>query len=341
MSEEARTQEPQVAEQEAPQTVDEVNPFEVFPEVDQVIGQGNSDPFAELMQSDPQEMEAPIEPEVTEQPETDSAVDAEPKEDQNQYQYWQSQADKRSKELGNVLTHFGVESIDELQAKYGDIQDIAPIARYVKSNPHVLDGVEASLSNGAPQSQTQAGDSEPTLKQPEKPTKPSNYDAIDAYSDPSTDSFKYREALESYRDDMLEYSRSENDLLRDQMAREKELQEQRLEAARYRENLVNNYGMEPEEADRFMTYMASPDSYSVDNLVTLWRNQQGTPAPQEAPAPQETADPTAEAMKRQREKLSMPQPVSVAPGSGEGADKPVERVVMDAMISDYKKQNPW
>ena len=85
--------------------------------------------------------------------------------------------------------------------------------------------------------------------------------------------------------------------------------------------------------------MSSPESYSVDNLVTLWKNQQGVQTPPEKP--QSDVDPTAEAMMRQREKLSMPQPVSVTPGSGEGADKPIESTVMDAMISDYKKHNPW
>ena len=111
---------------------------------------------------------------------------------------------------------------------------------------------------------------------------------------------------------------------------------------------MTKHNMKPEEVDQFVSYMSSPESVSVDNLVNLWNNQK---SPNQASAPQGTPqayregtnvpDETAEAMKRQREKLSMPQPVSVQPGSGQGADKPIESTVMDAMISDYKKQNPW
>jgi len=335
MSEEARQEAP-VEEQTVPQ---EVDPFAEQPE--SLLDSGdNSDPFAELMAADPQEMDNPIDP--VESAQTKETLQADPavsKEDQNQYQYWQSQADKRSKELDNVLDNFGVGSVDELQAKYGDIQDIAPIARYVKSNPSILDNVEASLSNGQATGQSPQGDPEPSLKQPEKPTKPSSYDAIDAYSDPSSDSFKYRESVDEYRDNMLEYSHAENQSLKDQMIHEREIQKQQQESAILRNDLVTKHNMEPEEVDRFVNYMSSPESYSVDNLVTLWKNQQGVQTPPEKP--QSDVDPTAEAMMRQREKLSMPQPVSVTPGSGEGADKPIESTVMDAMISDYKKHNPW
>ena len=267
-----------------------------------------------------------------------------PKEDQNQYQYWQSQADKRSKELGDVLSSLGVESVDELQTKYADMKDIAPIARYIKSNPNVIDNIEASLSNGQAQGQPQQGNQEPSLKQPEKPTKPSNYDAIDAYSDPSSDSFKFREQMEEYRDSMIEFSNKENQSLKEQIALEKQQlqqqQQQQQQQNQLRNDLVAKHQMQPEEVERFITYMSSPESVSVDNLVALWKNQQTTGNQTQAPQAPAT-DPTAEAMLRQRNKLTMPQPVSATPGGDKGADRSVNDTVMDAMISDYKKQNPW
>lgn len=353
MSEEARPQEAQVEEQQpvteevSQETANpnDMDPFAAQPE--SIMDDTGSDPFAELMETDPQETELPVEPAGDPIQQEAQSVDSDaPKEDQNQYQYWQSQADIRSKELSTVLENFGVESVDELQAKYGDIQDIAPIARYVKSNPNVLDNVENSLSNGQPQGQPQ-GDQETSLKQPEKPTKPSNYDALDAYSDPNSDSFKYKESMDEYRDQMVDYARAENDMLKNQMVHEKEIQRQRQEDVKLRNDLHTKYNMPVEEVDRFVQYMSSPESVSVDNLVALWKTQQNPTASAPTQAPQAHAegqiapDPTVAAMKRQREKLSMPQPVSVTPGGEQGADKSPESTVMDAMISDYKSKNPW
>ena len=353
MSEEARPQEAQVEEQQpvSEEVLQETaNPNDIDPfaaQPDALLDETAADPFAELMEADPQETELPVEPAGEQK--TEEVQQANPdasKEDQNQYQYWQSQADIRSKELGDVLQNFGVESVDELRAKYGDIQDIAPIARYVKSNPSVLDNVEASLSNGQPQGQPQ-GDPQPSLKQPEKPTKPSNYDALDAYSDPNSDSFKYNESMDEYRDQMIDYSRSENELLKNRMVQEQEMQKRQQEDVKLRNDLHTKYDMPVEEVDRFVNYMSSPESVSVDNLVALWKTQQNLTASAPTQAPQahtegaKAPDPTVAAMKRQREKLSMPQPVSVTPGGEQGADKSPESTVMDAMISDYKKQNPW
>jgi hypothetical protein len=348
MNEEARKEEAPVEEMPSEATQDGTvmeDPFTAQP--DDLLATDTADPFAELLAVDPQEIDPtvalegePVQPVQQEAPQQEAAAPI--KEDQNQYQYWQSQADKRSKELDVVLDNFGVKSVDELQAKYGDIQDIAPIARYVKSNPSVLDNVESSLSNGQTQGQALQGDQEPSLKQPDKPTKPSNYDALDAYSDPNSDSFKYRDSMDEYRDNMVDYSRAENKMLKDQMSYEKEEQKQAQESARLRNDLVNRYKMQPEEVDKFVNYMSSPESNSIDNLVTLWNTRNGaTQTPEAQPRAGDSPDKTAEAMLRQREKLSMPQPVSVTPGSGQGADKSQESTVMDAMINDYTKQNPW
>lgn len=350
MNEEAR-QEEQVEEVVDNRVQEELSdPFTQQPE--DLLADDSTDPFAELLQVDPQEIDPSIVPEgepvqQVQQEVQQQEVNAPIKEDQNQYQYWQSQADKRSKELNGVLDNFGVKSVDELSAKYGDIQDIAPIARYVKSNPSVLDNVEASLSNGENQGQPSQGNQEPSLQQPQKPTKPSNYDALDAYSDPNSESFKYRDSVDEYRDNMVEYSQAENQNLKNQMIQEKENQQKVQESARMRNDLITNYKMEPEEVDNFVNYMSSPESVSVDNLVTLWKGQQSqaasapTQAPQGAREGTKAPDQTAQAMIRQREKLSMPQPVSVTPGSGQGADQTPESSVMDAMINDYSKQNPW
>ena len=319
--------------------------YDVFPELDGVMDtSANPDPFTEMLTQE--ETVGTVEPQSVESPEATEVApvvgeSAVAKDDQNQYQYWQSQADIRTKELTDVLGTFGVESVDELRTKYGDIEDLAPIARYIKTNPSVLDNVEASLSNGVNQSNPD-GNSGASLQRPEKPTKPNGYDSIDAYSDPSTESFKYRESLEEFRDTMVDYSQQENDALKQQIQQDRVAHQQRENADKLKKQLVSQYEMPPEEVDHFVKYMSSPESLSLDNLVKVWNSKRQQQPEVQSQQPVATApDPQAEAMLRQRDKLSIPQPVSVVPGSGETTDKSVEESVMDAMISDYKKQNPW
>jgi hypothetical protein len=320
------------------------------------VTSNEGDPFAELMQQveETPEGQHPIEtdpvvegvkPEPVES-QGETAVDPQSRENPEQYQYWQSQADKRSKELTDVLGTFGVESVDELRTKYADINDLAPIARYIKSNPGVLDSVQNSLPAGETQGQTQQGDQETSVQQPVKPTKPNNYDALDAYSDPSSESFQYREELDSYRDDMITYSAHENEQLRGVMEQERAKVQQKESTAQLKSELVTRYNMPGEQVDQFVNYMSSPESMSLENLVTLWNAQQNgvqQKQPQAATAPPQApgVDPKIGEMNRQREKLSIPQPVSVVPGSSDTADRSAEDSVMDNMIIDHKRQNPW
>ena len=197
MSEQEQQSQGQPEAQPQVEQSDEEKAYSSFPDIEALTqNTSQSDPFAELLQkveetpegAHPQEAAPSVEPQA-EVPKETAGEFPQSRENPEQYQYWQSQADKRTKELTDVLGTFGVESVDELQTKYADMGEIAPIARYIKSNPGVLDTVQNSLSNGQAQGQPQEqGDPEPSLKQPEKPTKPNSYDALDAYSDPSSES---------------------------------------------------------------------------------------------------------------------------------------------------------
>ena len=352
-------QEQQVQEQPVEQPVEkskEEASFEAFPDIDQLTGADQADPFAELMQQveetpvgqHPAEADPVVEgvkPEPVES-QGETAENPQSRENPEQYQYWQSQADKRSKELTDVLSTFGVESVDELRTKYSDMNDIVPIARYIKSNPGVLDSVQNSLSTGETQGQAQQGNQETSVQQPVKPTKPSNYDALDAYSDPSSESFQYREELDNYRDDMITYSALENEQLRSAMEQER-VKQQRIESEQVlKQQLVSDYNIPGDQVDKFVDYMSSPESVSLDNLVTLWNAQQNGVQQQQskaeaAPPQAPVVDPKIGEMQRQREKLSIPQPVSVVPGSSDTADRSPEDTVMDNMIIDHKRHNPW
>ena len=350
MSEQEQQSQEQTEAQPQVEQSDEEKAYSAFPDIEALTqNTSQSDPFAELLQeveetpegAHPQEAAPSVEPQA-EVPKETVGEFPQSRENPEQYQYWQSQADKRTKELTDVLGTFGVESVDELQTKYADMGEIAPIARYIKSNPGVLDTVQNSLSNGQAQGQPQEqGDPEPSLKQPEKPTKPNSYDALDAYSDPSSESFQYRESVDSYRDDMLDYSNAENQSLRQSIEQERAVQQQRETEQTLKNQLVSQYEMKNEEVDKFVQYMSSPESMTLGNLVTLWNAQQGAATADQPPAAPTLPDPKIGEMQRQREKLAIPQPVSVVPGSGETADRSAEDSVMDDMISDHNRANPW
>ena len=110
----------------------------------------------------------PVEGEPSEVP-----VDVNPKEDPNQFQYWQSQADKKDAEL------------QELKGRLDKIE--------IQSQP----------------AQTQPVESAPVATQetvkPVKPVKPSDFDASEALTDPNSKSAKFVAARDTYLDDMTEY----------------------------------------------------------------------------------------------------------------------------------------
>tara|TARA_R100000789_G_C3012153_1_gene151577 strand:- start:716 stop:1693 length:978 start_codon:yes stop_codon:yes gene_type:complete len=292
-----------------------------------------SDPFEEFLVAEGIDSAAFNNPQESGQPvETDDIEQIiAPKADPEQHQYWQSQYDKVKGEF------------DSLNARYNDIRAIEPIANYINRNPKVLDVVEASLSAGNTPGQVQQQEkpqAEPA-KRPERPTKPAEYDAIDAYSDPESKSYKYRESVDSYRDNMIEFQEERNNVMENVIVGERERQRQIMmqqqqaqQANNVHTQLTQGYGFSENEATDFMTNMSKPEAITMDNLVALYKMKQ-------SPQGQVLANQRkAEEMRRQKEKLSIPSPVGVAT-----AETPVETAiedrVMDALIDDYKSQNPF
>lgn len=295
-----------------------------------------SDPFAELNDvfgieaEEPSSGDRQVKPEENAQQPHQEASD-----EQTQFKYWQSEADKRTNELNKVLESVGVKSVDEFNNNFDDFQTLAPIAKYIRKNPHVLNDVERSLSNDEPIGQTQAGDQKASLKKPEKPTKPANYDPMDAVSDPESPSFKYRESMEGYNEKLTEYYEFQNQEIQNRFQAQQQEAAQRAQMDMLRTQLSNGYNFSEKETDQFIKEMSGPDSLSLDNLVQLWKIKNSR-SPQEVQNEQKV-----EQMRRQKEKLTTPQPVGVQPGSSDNADKPVEDRLMDAMVGDYERQNPW
>lgn len=328
MSEETQVQEP--VEQEAPEIQAEPEAFVDGPgnmaSAEDVISDVMSDNYPKdgfdaLMDDAKDNVPGTESPEVQPQ-EVEMAAEAPAEVQDESFQYWQSQADKRAREL------------EEVKAKYQDLEEIAPIARYIRENPQVLNSVESSLSTNKPTDNPQTRTSEELVKKPERPSKPAEYDPIEATSDQESSSFKFREAMESYRDDMMDYYEGREGQREAEMERKQQQVAQEQYMDNVRSQLQNAYGFKEKEIESFIDDMSRPESLSLENLVSVWKLR-NRPTEQQIKSPQKV-----KSMQTQKEKLGVKQPVGVVPSSGQVAQS-TEDQLMDSMIADHKRQNPW
>ena len=253
-------------------------------------------------------------PETTIQEQPAPPVEA--KNDDTRYEYWQSQASKKENELN--------------QLKAQQQQAMAMQQQQAQAQP----------------AQEQFPDA------PEKPNKPRHYSREEAYSDPNSESARYLDEVEDWRDNMEEYKELKHQydmaIIQEQLGNERKArveEVQRREAfAKQRQELANvnnmvqtKYGLNPEEAQSFIKEMSSKDSLTMDNLVQLWRIKQGQGAPVGTPV-QPTPSPTFEQTKRAQQ---IPSPMGVMPSTGQQAQGSTEDQIMDRMISDLDSRNPF
>jgi len=226
-------------------------------------------------------------------------------EDKNRYEYWQSRYDKKASEF------------DAMSKKLEEFNNIAPIAEYIQGNPDVLKSVARSLSGDTPSVPSQEKSQELPQK-PERPTKPMNYDASEAVMDSDSDSYKYRVALDDYRDGMIDYQeRLEVDRINAMKAQEQQIAQQRVAYERQQaevgmvEQLQQKYGYTPEKATEFMKYYSNPESITLDNLVSLDKLRS-------APSQQELAtQQKVQAMQNSQQRMKVPTPTAVQTGNAQ------------------------
>jgi len=262
---------------------------------EQVFNSGGEDPFnvEESIHTD-------IEPVIESEPE--SALDTvEAKENDSQFQYWQSQADKNKAEVAALRVE-----MDALK------QTSAKPSKEIK---------------------------EPTLVKPEKPVRPGDYDVSDALADPNSSSAKYLAEKEDYLENMSDYIMKKDEIREQQMNVAQQDQLARQQHQETLTELQAKYNYTPEQANDFVTKMSSPESLSLDNLVKLHQLTQPVEAIQTEQISTE-AQQKQQLMQQRQQKLNIPKPIGVQPGqSVQSPIKEVEDKMMDAMLGDFKKRN--
>ena len=240
--------------------------------------------------------------------------------DDKRYQYWQSQADKYKNELDSIKSQ----------------QQVQPP---VQQQENVQVQPEKTREEFPPP--------------PSKPQRPRTFNREEAYSDSNSESARYLDELEGWRDDMDEYNSLQTQYQTavmeekiQSMENERIAEVKRQEAAQKRsrqeteikEHVMGHYGMNANEAKDFMTKMSDPKSLNIDNLVQLYRMQQGGAQNQSTG---NTASPS-DAFQQVKKAQQVPSPMGVMPSGNSDIDgKSVEDKIMDTMIGNFDSKNPW
>lgn len=223
-------------------------------------------------------------------------------DEQSRFEYWQSRYDKKASEH------------DALSKQLEEYNNIAPIAEYIQGNPEVLKSVARSLSGDSPSVPSQEKSNE-APQRPQRPAKPNSYDANEAVMDSDSESYKYRVAMDDYREGIVDYQEAmEVSRYNAIKAQEQQQAQQRMAYERQQaevgmaEQLQNQYGYSPEKASEFMKYYSTPESITLENLVSLDRLRQ-------APSQQEVATKQkVQAMQNSQKRMQVPTPTAVQTG---------------------------
>ena len=258
----------------------------------------------------------------------------EAKNDDKRFEYWQSKASKLENQL----------------------KEAQPLVDYVKKNPEIIQQQTAQPEQPA---------AEEFPPPPTKPKRPHNYNRELAYTDPSSESARYENEIEEWRDGMDEYNQLkvqyETALVREKM---EEMETQRLAQAEHmrarnanqqkmqdiNQHVQAEYGMTSEESVKFIKDMSDPSSVSMDNLVTLWRMNNGkSAAPQPSSPdlageePRQRGNPS-DAFQQTQRAQQVPPPMGVV--SGQGSSNPDDgktdgEKFMAALISSRDKNQAF
>jgi hypothetical protein len=103
---------------------------------------------------------------------------------------------------------------------------------------------------------------------------PDGYNVTEALSDPQSTSFKYREALDKYREDLADFASKKLEQNEQEQAEKARRQAEQAAVRRkfgeVQVELETKYGFTKGQVKDFFATMQSGDSYSMDNLVKLY-----------------------------------------------------------------------
>ena len=150
---------------------------------------------------------------------------------------------------------------------------------------------------------------------------------------------EYNSLKQQYQTAVIEdkFNRMEQDRV-NAAKRQQAAQKQAAQEAEIKSHVMGHYGMTESETTDFMSKMSDPNSITIDNLVQLYRLQNGGGAQQPAAQTQEPSN----AFQQTKNAQQVPSPMGVMPSGQPNADgRNFEDKIMDTMIGDFNSKNPW
>lgn len=209
----------------------------------------------------------------TKQPQQEQKPPIDPQDPQGKrFAHWQSEAMREAN------------ARKDLERQLNEINPYIPIVRYIQENPNILDTIESSL--GQPQAEQPKGPERPV-----PPTKPDGFNKAESFNDPESESFKYREANETYREQLAEFLLNKEQQREEEYKRaqeERKMVEQRnAKLQGVATQLTTQYGFSQNDAAEFISLYDNDKVVTLDNLVQLYKIQKGKVAPQTNPKVQQ------------------------------------------------------
>lgn len=242
----------------------------------------------------------------------------EAKNDDKRFEYWQSQAAKKDNEL----------------AEY---------------KAQVEQAIRAQQSQQVPNQQP-AQPVEEFPPPPKRPDKPRGFSREEAWNDPSSESARYLDEVDTWQDNMGEYRDLRNQydlaLIRERFEAEDNARKaKQQQMAQYNQTkkqvrdvyqqVTGHYGFSDAEAKDFIKSMSNSESISMDNLVQLYRMNKGSgQVNTQSQGPSET-------FQQSRNAQQVPSPMGVMPAQSAQSNRSESDTIMDDIITDFKDRNPW
>jgi hypothetical protein len=174
------------------------------------------------------------------------------KKQPDRFEYQQSRADKAEAAL---------------QAREARIAELEAERQRMLADPTIA-------SRLAP-SQTQTSQAtEETLVKPTRPTKPAGYDPVEAVTNPTSESAKFRFAMDEFNDQLAEYNEKKAEIgeRRDAEARQaaKVAAEERAKVNALAKDLKSKYNFNDSEIKDFLVTVTSEEAMTIENLVRFY-----------------------------------------------------------------------
>jgi hypothetical protein len=128
-----------------------------------------------------------------------------------------------------------------------------------------------------------------TPVKPTRPTKPANYDPVEAVTNPNSESAKYRFAMDDYHDQLTVYQETKAELQAQQEAQAAEAAKaaaaQRQQLATLATELKTKYGFNDSQVKDFIQTVTSDDAMTIENLVRFYQVTKTSKPDKRRPAP--------------------------------------------------------